>query len=135
MTMPRFCIKAGKALHVLYRSSKIDPETGKPPRGGAQNYIHKHDAGVMIYEPAERGESGVTTPKMLLEIDTLVYLGQCLGVGFEDDGEEYEIDWSRGVDLFAIPSGKALVIVRAKREILCLVWGGGLGVEPRGIVG
>lgn len=144
--MPSKAHCLGKAVHVLYRSGKVDPETGKKPRT-PQNYIHEHDAGVMLYEPclhslrrcsaeevpaevrAEEGDTGDTT---------LVLLGECLGLAYKasEDGEEYEIEFEDPkIELYCIPSGKALVIVEAKREILYLVWGGGLGVEPRGIIG
>jgi hypothetical protein len=140
--MPTHAVCLGKAVHVLYRSGKVDPETGKKPRTPV-NYIHEHDAGVHLYEvDSEFAGEEVEVPSEVREEtdvgDTmLVLLGDCLGLAFksEDDGEEYEFDLGKGVELYCVPSGKALVVVQDKREILYLVWGGALGVEPRGIVG
>jgi len=143
-TMPTKAHCLGKAVHVLYRSGKVDPETGKKPRS-PQNYIHEHDAGVMLYEPClhslRRCSAEAIPAQVRSETDgdtTLVLLGECLGLAYKaaEDGEEYEIEFDDPkVELYCIPSGKALVVVEGKREILYLVWGGGLGVEPRGIIG
>jgi hypothetical protein len=137
ITMPGFALPVGRARHVLYRSSKIDPETDRPPRGGAQNYIHEHDAGVMLYEPCGPNAGGVAMPKEFAECEGLARLGFCLGIAFTGpEGHEYEMEGSKPLpELYCVPSGKALVIVQSKREILYIAWGGALGVEPRGIVG
>lgn len=135
--MPTRATKVGKAIHVMYRSEKIDPETDKRPRGGAQNYIHEHDAGVHVYEPGDR-DTGDSEVLECSDDTTLVLLGECLGLAWKSgsDGEDYEVEWSDPeVELYCTTSGKMLVIVGGKREILYLVWGGALGVEPRGIVG
>ena len=139
--MPERAARVGKALHVMYRSAKIDPDTDKRPRGGAQNYIHEHDAGVHVYDPEPDGELGHGDIEDVPECDpntTLVLLGQCLGLAWKSDvdDEEYECEWNDPeVELYCTTSGQMLVIVGGKREILYLVWGGALGVEPRGIIG
>lgn len=139
--MPHHAARLGKALHVMYRSDKIDPETGKRPRGGAQNYIHEHDAGVHVYDPDPDDEIGHGEICDVPECDpdtTLVLLGQCLGLAWKSDvdDEEYECEWDdHDIELYCTVSGQMLVIVGGKREILYLVWGGALGVEERGIVG
>ena len=142
--MPTKAHCLGKAIHVMYRSGKVDPETGKKPRR-PQNYIHEHDAGVMLYEPCLHALRKCSAEKVPSDVrsekdgdTTLVLLGECLGLAYKatEDGEDYEIEFDDPkVELYCIPSGKALVIVEGKREILYLVWGGGLGVEPRGIIG
>lgn len=135
LAMPRQATRVGKATHVLYRSGKVDPETGKKPRA-PQNYIHEHDAGVELYEPG--GQGGAQVPAAIARFEDLTLLGVCLGLGYEDaeDGERYEMESGAPMpELYCTPDGKCLVIVEDKREILFLVWGGALGVEPRGIVG
>jgi hypothetical protein len=134
MEMPTHVTKVGRATHVMYRSGKVDPETGRKPRA-PQNYIHDHDAGVDLYEP---GAGDIEVPRAIAAAQGLVRLGHCLGLGYidPDDGERYEMEGGRPLpELYCTPDGKALVIVEAKREILFVVWGGALGVEPRGIVG
>lgn len=139
--MPRHAACLGKALHVMYRSEKIDPETDKRPRGGAQNYIHEHDAGVHVYDPDPDGDLGHGDIEDVPECETdttLVLLGQCLGLAWKSDvdDEEYECEWDDPeIELYCTTSGKMLVVVGGKREILYLIWGGALGVEARGIVG
>lgn len=137
--------KVGKAVAVMYRSDKIDPETGKPPvdergrRLPAVNYIHEHDAGVCLYCPARRGHrrTAIDRPRGLLEEDdTLTFLGECLGLEYKDeDGDVWEMEMPFRPDLYCTANGKCLVVIQDKREILFLVWGGALGVERRGIVG
>lgn len=139
--IPRRAVAMGKAMHVLYRSGKVDPETDRLPRtkDGTQDYIHEHDAGVILYEPARaRGAHDAVDVDDLEENDTLVMLGQCLGLAYRDgDGEEWDLEFRPGdkAELFSIRSGRMLLVVCAKREIRYLIWGGALGVEPRGIVG
>jgi hypothetical protein len=141
--MPTHAARMGKSIHVLYRSSKLDPETGKRPPGGVQNYIHEHDAGVHLYDPNDNGISDGASGDLeeVPECDpdmALVLLGECLGIAWKDDvlDEDYEMEWDNpAIELYTTTSGKMLVVVENKREILYLVWGGALGVEPRGIVG
>lgn len=141
MTMPTHARCLGKAVHVLYQSDKVDPETLEQPAEPI-NYIHEHDAGVRVYQPRHTklpwlsGKSFEVVPDEL-QVDGLVLLGDCLGLAYVDDeGVDYALEADDDPpELYCIPSGKALVVVQDKREILYLVWGGALGVEPRGIVG
>jgi len=147
LEVPLWAKRCGRARHVLYRSGKVDPETLKRPRA-PQNYIHEHDAGVCIYEPRRsQKREFVKVPDEIAEAFEahgdpdrhagLVLLGDCLGLAYDDEhGGTYELE-SRGrpPELYCVSTGKVLVVIEAKREILYLVWGGALGVEPRGIVG
>lgn len=137
MSLPAYVRKVGRATNVKYRSGKVDPETGKRPRHH-QNYIHEHDAGVCLYEPARASDPGAEeVPQRVKGSTSLVLLGKCLGLGYIDhEGETLEMEGADPLpELYCTPDGKALVIVENKREILFLVWGGALGVERRGIVG
>lgn len=126
----------GKAVDVLYRSDKTDPETLKKPRGGTQDYIHEHDSkGVMLYLPRGPGKT-IDTPDWIRDAKALTKLGLCLGFKFERDGKVVEAKGKRPLpELYTTANGKCLVIVQDKRDVLALVWGGKLDVEPRGIVG
>lgn len=140
MSIPHEVEVVGKAVAVMYRSAKIDPETGRPPRGGAQNYIHEHDAGVMLYRPARARSSGqrAEVPKALQRLDqqgTLTLLGECLGLDYDGASGEFSVEFPFRPELYCSPDGRHLLVIQDKREILYLVWGGALGVEARGIVG
>ena len=124
---------AGPAIHVLYRSAKLDPITYIKPDSPI-DYIHEHEAGVKVYilncEGPER-----SVPRHIHRVGALTRLGKCLGFAFVDaDGDEVEATCTN-CDLYAIPSGKALLVVEKKKKVLAMIWGGKLNVEPRGIVG
>lgn len=120
----------GDAVHIMYRSSKTDPETLKVPKKPI-DYIHDFDAGVRMYT----GSGDQKVPDEVVEAKALTLLGDCLGWRVKRDGRPADAE---GVDplpeLYTIPSGKALLVIQDKREILAIIWGGRLGVEGRGIV-
>ena len=119
--LPRTVEKIGPALWVCYRSSKWDE--------GSHDYIHEHSKGTMCYLPGR----GTPVPKRITQCHTLVDLGRCLGFGYRDELEE-DIDLSAKHRLFCTPDGRALVIVKDKRHVIAMIWGGQLRVEDRGIV-
>jgi hypothetical protein len=119
---------------VLYRSDKLDPETGRQPRKPI-DYIHEHDGGVHVYRTDGRADTEV--PRFISGAKELVLLGQCLGFAYEDvdGGEEVEAQVRTPYpDLYTIPSGRALLVIQGRRSVLAIIWGGRLGVEARGIV-
>jgi hypothetical protein len=133
-----FCV--GKAEHVLYRSDKLNPGTGEDE--GWIDYIHEHDSGVHVYrcdrDAAQLGEE-CTVPEWIRGRNgrtDLTWLGECLGFAYKDgDGKKIEAKGTRPLpELYCTPSGKALVVIQGKRRVLAIIWGGRLGVEPRGIV-
>lgn len=134
LRIPAKMIKLGKARHVMYRSDKVDPETLRKPRAPL-NYIHEHDAGVAAYVPGKGAD--VSVPDFIRDTSSLVLLGGCLGIGWVDgDGDDQEAEGTRPLpELYCTPCGKALLIIQGKRDLVSLLWGGGLGVEGRGIVG
>lgn len=71
------------------------------------------------------------------ELDVeLVRLGMCLGFAFEDDDGEHEAQATAPLpELYCSTSGRTLLVVQNKRELVALIHGGALGVEARGIVG
>lgn len=135
MKFPAKVRKLGKALWVTYRSKKVDPETLKKPKG-ALDYIHEHEAGVETYDL--QGDADCDVPGFIRNTTALCLLGELLGFAWKEKGDDADHEAkssSPRPELYTIPSGKALVVVQDKREILALMWGGGLGVEGRGIVG
>jgi len=135
MKIPSRVNKQGPAVDVLYRSNKTDPETLKKPRKPI-DYIHEHDSkGVFTYLPRGPGEL-VETPHWIRDAKALCRLGHCLGFKFKRDGKIVEAKGKKPLpELYCTANGKALVVVQDKRDVLALVWGGKLDVEPRGIVG
>ncbi len=125
----------GRAVDVLYRSDKTDPETLKKPRAPL-DYIHEHDSkGVVLYLPRGPGET-IDTPDWIRDAKALSRLGDCLGFKFERDGKIVEGKGKKPLpELYTTANGKCLIVVQGKRDVLALVWGGKLDVEPRGIVG
>ena len=136
LRIPATAILIGDAVHVLYKSDKLNPTPGVDE--GWIDYIHEHDGGVKVYRCDARGRSaGVprAVPEWLQHADDLVWLGQCNGFAYEDDAGTHEVKGTRPFpDLFCTPSGKALLVIQSRRTLLALFWGGRLGVEPRGIV-
>lgn len=133
--IPEYVFKQGRSIDILYRSNKVDPETLKKPRKPV-DYIHEHDAGVATYLPTGTGER-IRTPDWICNADALVLLGKCLGFKFEGpDGKLVEAEGASPLpELYTTVDGKALVIVDDKCSLIAIMWGGKLGVEPRGIVG
>lgn len=134
--IPSEAILVGDAKNVLYRSDKLDPATLKKPKRPV-DYIHEHDAGVKVYRTDRESDGPVrSVPQFITGVGELVLLGQCLGFAYIDpDGEEIEAEVRTPYpELYTIPSGRALLVVQDKRRVLALIWGGRLGVEPRGIV-
>jgi hypothetical protein len=130
--MPTRARLVGPAIEVQYRSNKKDPSTGQQPRSPI-DYYHLHDEGVKVYVTDGRADTAV--PAYIAKEKELVLLGTCLGAWADDDDQEIELKVVKPFPkLYAIPSGRALLIVQDEREILALIWGGRLGVEARGIV-
>lgn len=121
----------GTGVHVLYESTKVDPSTLKRPRGPVA-YIHTHDAGVKVYVPG----GDVEVPTFIGGAQALVELGQCLGFRYKDTDGTHDAEGTYPLpDLCCTVDGRALLVVQSRRKVLALIWGGGLGVEARGIVG
>ena len=132
LTIPDTAVRLGRAKNVCYRSDKLNPEDGRDE--GWIDYIHEHDAGVHVYCPVGRGSGGegiTTVPAWIRNVDQLTWLGQCLSFAY--DGGEAKAT-APLPELYAIPSGKALLVIQSKRRLLALIWGGQLNVERRGIV-
>ncbi len=137
--IPKIVYRAGRSKWVTYESSKVDPETLQKPRRPV-SYIHEHDAGVTTYVTAPGDASdpeGISVPERFRDVPALTRLGFCLGFCFEDpDGEKHEARATHPFpDLYTVPDGKCLLVIQSRREIIAMMWGGGLGVFARGIDG
>jgi len=138
--IPETMFVGGTAKYVTYRSSKVDPESLRKPSRPV-DYIHEHDAGVVVYvsdghrPTASRVVEHV--PSEFREVAALTKLGECLGYCFVDeDGVKHEAEGRAPLpELYAVPSGKCLLVIQSKREVIAMIWGGGLGVYARGIDG
>lgn len=134
--IPKRATYVGDAVEVLYSSYKIDPETGKPPPRGKQNYIHEHTYGAKTYIP-HGADNDSSVPPFCSRAKCLVYLGQCLGFAYSLGGRRTEIRQQRGsvLEVFCTDNGKALIYVQDRRFTVGMTWGGSLDVQGRGIVG
>jgi hypothetical protein len=139
LRIPDRLVVLGAAEYVMYRSAKRDPETGRVPRKPV-DYIHEHDANVRIAVPLSsklrlEQRRVVAPPAFIRNACTLARLGQCLGFAYHHGRELEEIEASSPYpELYAIASGKALIVVHAKSTLEAVIWGGRLDVESRGIV-
>jgi hypothetical protein len=133
--VPAKMAKQGRAINVMYRSDKVDPATLKKPRRPV-DYIHEHERGVHTYLTNTPGEM-VEVPAWIREVDSLVLLGGCIGFTFDDPrGSEIEAHVNGKMpELYCTPDGRCLMVVQDKTSLIACMWGGSLGVEPRGIVG
>lgn len=130
LAIPSRVRKIGAAKYVLYRSGKRDPVSLRKPARPV-DYIHEHDAGVMVYETTGKADTDV--PEKYRSVTALVQLGKCLGFGLRDGTEASGTDPLP--DLCCTPDGKCLLVVQGKRKVLAMMWGGALGVFARGIDG
>ncbi len=127
-TIPSEVNVVGNAMYTCYRSKKWENKF--------HDYIHDHEAGVKVGRLDEPGRR-TALPRWLVETTTLVRLGFSLGFGYTSlDGDAVEAEVAKPLpDLLCDPSGRALLVVAKKRELIAVFWGGHLDVTPRGIVG
>lgn len=125
--MPKSIQRVGEARWIAYRSTKWE---GKP-----HDYIHDHEGKVHTHRPDTNEGREVAIPQWLQRTETLVRLGACLGFAYVADGEEVEAKVQRPLPfLYCTPCGHALLIL-VGGSLQALIWGGGLDVTERGIVG
>lgn len=134
--VPTHVYLAGKNLWVTYRSGKVDPATLRKPRNPV-DYIHEHDAGVKCYTMDRDAGPRVEVPARFRDVPALTRLGTSLGFSFEDrDGNKVRAESRQPYpDLYTTPDGKCLLVIQSRKTVLAMIWGGGLGVFPRGIDG
>lgn len=135
LEIPDTAVHAGTAVRVMYRSDKLNPSTLEDE--GWIDYFHDHDPGVRLYR-CDRAAKGShrTVPAWLRNVQELTWLGHCLGLTYVGaDGEQHDVPATDPLpELFCTPNGRALLVIQGKRTLLCMLWGGRLGVEDRGIV-
>jgi len=136
LTIPSLVYYGGPAVNVMYRSDKRDPSNGRLPKKPV-DYIHEHEKGVGVYlaSPLSGGRAH-NTPMFIKNAKELVLLGESLGLVYvNDEGDQIEgVVKKPYPKLYTLPSGKALFVVQGESKVLAIIWGGRLGVEPRGIV-
>lgn len=132
--VPSELMYIGDAYHILYRSDKWEAKFN--------DYIHEHEAGVGVYVPrgSQIDEGPLEkVPGWLREAQSLYLIGLCLGFKYEDaDGKKREAQARPYPELYAIPSGRALLIIDVKgprARLEAALWGGMLDVRPEGITG
>ena len=121
---------AGKCQWVTYRSDKW----GK----GTYDYVHDITSfpKVRVGLVQRATDKTVKLPARIQNAETLTFIGKALGFGYvAGDGEEVEAKPKRGYEWYWSTEGKALILIASKRRVHAVVWGGGLNVTRRGIVG
>ena len=134
--IPRKAYDVGDAKVMYYSSDKLNPTTGEDE--GTVQYYHDHKKGVrMCLVDDDRGGDPVKVPKYIWGTQALVKLGDCDGFDYEDhDGKLCSAkSTGRKPEWYCIPSGKALLVIQDKRDVIAIAWGGKLRVEWRGVVG
>lgn len=137
--IPREGKYVGEAKTMYYTSDKLNPVTGEDE--GHIQYYHPHEGGVRLYLTDSKGmqrPGGMRRiPKWIYGTKELVRLGDFDGFDYEDfDGEMKKAEGiGRLPEWYAIPSGKALLVIQDKRFVQAILWGGDLRVEWRGVVG
>ena len=135
-SIPREAYYRGTAKTMFYSSDKLNPISGEDE--GMIQYFHDPKVGVRLYTMSEHDDLDVRNiPKWIHGVNALVRLGDCDGFEYEDfTGKLIKASATkRKPEWYCIPSGKALLAVQDKRDVLAIVWGGTLSVEWRGVVG
>lgn len=145
----------GESVYVCYRSDKWGDKN--------QDYIHHNDCRCLHDREAHEDENGpcgkltcacqtfksnvkfclaggrgesVEVPAFIRKASKLTFLGKCLEYSFlKEDDELVQTKGGKGCELFCVPSGKALLIIKDKKKLVAIVWGGSLAVKDVGIVG
>lgn len=137
--IPRDAQYVGEAKTMYYTSDKLNPESGEDE--GWIRYFHEHEGRVRMYvcdRRLKRFDAELRQiPKWIYNTKALVRIGDCDGfdyIGFDGklktaDAVGAKPEW------YAVPSGKALLVIQDKQRVLAIVWGGSLRVEWRGVVG
>ena len=121
---------------MLYTSDKLNPETREDE--GFVPYFHEHEGDVKLVLPDDsRGGERIKVPSKIRHAQALTKLGRCDGYSYVDfDNITHEAKAKgRHPDWYAIPQSTALLVIQDRKKVIALLWGGGLHVEWRGVVG
>jgi hypothetical protein len=126
--LPERIYYAGKMKQTLYASAKWG--------NGTHSYYHDHEAHVKVYVPQRTaGTTARVIPWRIAKVTTFVKLGRAIGLVYTDAATDEDMELGGpGIELYCIPSGKALLLIQEKRTLVAMIWGGKLAVEARGIV-
>lgn len=130
LVIPKRVCFVGEALKVMYRSNKW--------KQGTHNYEHDHEGNVQVCRPARPGERADTAVPQEFQTAAVSRIGQFLGLHYRlPNGEEVEQGPEQGDMLYQAATNQgrtALFVINRKTRIDCVIFGGWLNVEARGIV-
>jgi hypothetical protein len=130
LIIPEAVFYAGPCTYVTYRSNKWND--------GTHDYIHKIESYPRVSLGFVDEDTGRTrrVPSRISNNATLVQIQtRAIGFGYRKlDGEEQHAEVS-GCQWFWHPVGKALLLIRNKRKLVAIAWGGKLDFKPQGLVG
>jgi hypothetical protein len=132
LTIPRFVFSPGACAEVRYRSNKWGD--------GSILYYHPIDSFPKVTVGLLRQHEGKPRrlPAAVSSMDqALIRIGSCVkdSVIFEDGEGDASVSFPAKSEWFFSPSSRALFVISQRRHLHCVIWGGKLNVENRGIVG
>ena len=131
LAIPRLVHVVGPCISVSYRSDKWNE--------GTFDYIHTIESRPKVLFAVVREEDGAI-PRQLPEKvrdpnQVLARIGKTLDAVYEDGSGQVKVTFPASTEWFFSPSSRALFAITDKRSLQCVIWGGKLNVEDRGIVG
>lgn len=131
--IPNEVYYGGPVTYMTYRSDKWND--------GTHDYIHKIEsyprvAVGFVKAPQIEARSIRRVPARICDNWTVVETRKkAIGFGYRDnDGHEQHVELSNCI-WFWHPRGRAFLLIRGRRELVAIIWGGKLAYTPRGIVG
>jgi hypothetical protein len=131
LVIPETVHYPGPCVYVTYLSDKWND--------GTHPYIHEIESfpRVNVGLVGGRLEQNKRVPKRVCDNTTVVQLKKkALGYSYMEPDTDKQIELTvRNCEWFWHPQGKALLLIRNKRKLVAIIWGGKLDWKPEGLVG
>ncbi|MHC4175882.1 MAG: hypothetical protein ACYSWU_00135 [Planctomycetota bacterium] len=130
VAIPTSVYYAGPCVYVTYRSDKW--------KDGTHDYVHDIESfpRVVVGLVGQKTSRKRRVPKRICDNTTLVGLNKkALGFGYRGGDGELVDATAAGCKWYWHPQGKALLLIRNRRKLVAIIWGGELDWKPQGLVG